>query len=217
MTEYILTNVPLFNNLQNDEIKALTSCVNAKVKKYRRNEILINEGDIIEAIGIVLEGTVQISRFDIDGNRMIVSSVQKDGMFAETYALSQKYESPVIVTATEDTAVMWLNVNRLLITCSSACSFHSKLIRNIIELLTEKNIYLNRKLDLLSKKTLREKILHFLYTYSGFQKNKHFTIPYNRLMMADYLGVDRSALSRELSNMKDEGLIDYSKNTFILL
>lgn len=217
MRDYILTNVPLFYGLKTDEINSLTSCVNAKVKKYKKNEVLINEGDLIEAIGIVIDGTVQISKTDIEGNRLVISSVQKDDMFAETYALSQRHESPVSVIAIEDSIVMWLNVNRLLITCSSACAFHTKLIRNIIEILADKNIYLNRKLDLISKKTLRDKILHFLYSHSGHQKNKHFTIPYNRLAMADYLGVDRSALSRELSKMKDDGLIDYYMNTFILL
>jgi CRP-like cAMP-binding protein len=104
----------------------------------------------------------------------------------------------------------------LLTTCSSACIFHRRLIQNIIELLANKNVYLNRKLDILSKRSLREKILQFLHSYSTSSKERIITIPYNRLAMADYLGVDRSALSRELSKMKADGLIDYHKNTFIL-
>lgn len=214
---YDLTKIVLFEGLDKEEIKILWSCIDAKVKKYKKNEIIVSEGDNVDAIGAVLQGSVQVSRTDIDGNRLVVASIQQYDLFAETYALSKNHESPVMVNATEDSVVLWLNVSKLLTTCSSACIFHRRLIQNIIELLANKNIYLSRKLDILSKKTLREKILQFLHSYSSTSKSRIITIPYNRLAMADYLGVDRSALSRELSKMKEDGLIDYHKSTFILL
>lgn len=214
---YDLTKIVLFEGLDKEEIKNLWSCIDAKVKKYKKNEIIVSEGDNVDAIGAVLQGSVQVSRTDIDGNRLVVASIQQYDLFAETYALSKNHESPVMVNATEDSVVLWLNVSKLLTTCSSACIFHRRLIQNIIELLANKNIYLSRKLDILSKKTLREKILQFLHSYSSTSKSRIITIPYNRLAMADYLGVDRSALSRELSKMKEDGLIDYHKSTFILL
>lgn len=214
---YDLTKIVLFNGLSKDEISTLSSCIDARVKKYRKNEIVISEGDSIDSIGAVLKGSVQVSRADIDGNRLVMASLLQYDLFAETYALSKISESPVMVSATEDSIILWLNVTRLLTTCSSACIFHRRLIQNIIELLANKNFYLSRKLDILSKKTLRDKILQLLYSYSTNHKSKRITLPYNRLAMADYLGVDRSALSRELSKMKADGLIDYHKNTFILL
>jgi CRP-like cAMP-binding protein len=213
---YDLSRIVLFDGLDTDEIKTLWSCIDAKVKKYKKNDIIIFEGEIIGSIGAVLSGSVQVLRTDIDGNRLVVASIQQYDLFAETYALSKNHESPVMVCATEDSVVLWLDVSRLLTTCSSACIFHRRLIQNIIELLANKNVYLNRKLDILSKRSLREKILQFLHSYSTSSKERIITIPYNRLAMADYLGVDRSALSRELSKMKADGLIDYHKNTFIL-
>lgn len=213
---YDLSKIILFKGLKKEEIDTVSSCIDTRIMKYKKNEILISEGDHIESIGAVLEGAVQISRSDIDGNRLVVASVLVNDLFAETFALSKRKESPVMVLATEDSVILWLNVKRVLAMCSSTCAFHTKLIQNIIELLANKNSYLSRKLDILSKKTLRDKIIWFLHSYSSNQKSKMILVPYNRLEMADYLGVDRSALSRELSKMKEEGLIDYQKNLFTI-
>lgn len=212
----ILERVSLFRGIEPGDLSGMLSCLGAVSRKYLKNQSIILAGEEVTSLGIVIAGHVQIVKDDILGNRMIVAGLSAGDIFAETFVCAGIKESPVDVYASDNCSVLWVSIKRIISVCSNACSFHNRLILNILELLATKNLYLNNKMEFLSKRTTREKIM----TYLGFQKEMHksssFVIPLNRNEMADYLCVDRSAMSRELSKLREEGVIDYHKNQFNL-
>ncbi len=191
----------LFNS---DEMAKITPYLSEK--KYKKNEIIYHMLDIPK-IGIVLTGSVNIETIDYLGNTNILSHIQKDEIFAESYALS-KTPMSVYVKACEDCTIQFLD--------SQALNHCPKLQQTLLMVSTQKNIRLSQRIFITSNKTIRDRVLAYL-SYMSIQKNSlSFQIPFNRQQMADYLNVERSALSKELSKMKKEGLLDYNKNTFIL-
>lgn len=212
-----LLNSPLFEGIKNDDIDKLLPCLDATQRTYRKQELLIMSGNTVEFIGIVLKGTVRILREDMFGNRLILGDAEQYDMFGEAFACTYPSSIPYSVIAVEDTTVMWLRFRRITTPCSSTCEFHSTLIENMMKILASKNIFLNRKIEHLSKKSIRLKIMAFLIDQAENSKGLTFSIPFSRSELADYLCVDRSALSRELSKMRDEGLIDLHKNSFKIL
>ncbi len=191
----------LFNPDEMDKITPYLS-----QKKYKKNEIIYHMLDIPK-IGIVVTGSVNIETIDYLGNTNILSHIQKDEIFAESYALS-KTPMSVYVKACEDCTIQFLD--------SQALNHCPKLQQTLLMVSTQKNIRLSQRIFITSNKTIRDRVLAYL-SYMSIQKNSlSFQIPFNRQQMADYLNVERSALSKELSKMKKEGLLDYNKNTFIL-
>lgn len=218
MNEYkILEGISLFHGIGADDLADILRCLNTVRKRYSRNQPLISEGDEIKSLGIILTGSVQIVREDIAGNRMLVAGLAAGDIFAETLACAGVKESPLGVYANEECTVLWVSVVRMVTTCSNACGFHGLLISNLLRLLAEKNLFLNSRMELLSKRSTREKILAYLIAQPGSNKSGPFEIPLNRNEMADYLCIDRSAMSRELGRLRDEGIIDFHKNHFKFL
>lgn len=212
-----LLRSPLFEGIKSDDIDKILPCLDASKRTYWKQESLLMAGDAVEFIGIVLKGTVRILREDMFGNRMILSDAEQYDMFGEAFACTYPNSIPYSVIAVEDTTVMWLRFRRITTPCSSACEFHSTLIENMMKILAGKNIILNRKIEHLSKKSIRSKIMAFLIDQAESTKGLTFNIPFSRSELADYLCVDRSALSRELGRMRDEGLIDMHRNSFKIL
>lgn len=210
-----LTKIALMQGLNEQEISLILNCLQAKIKKYEKGETIFQEGEKIEEIGIIFSGTVTVQRNDYWGNRSIVALLGEMDVFGETFACLNQ-ASDVQVIAEEASEILFLQVNRVLTTCSSSCQFHNRLIRNLLEICARKNYQMNVKVDILSQKTTREKLLTFLSRQAIYLGKQQFEIPFNRQQLADYLSVDRSAMTVELGKLKREGIIDFQKNVFTL-
>ena len=207
----------LFAGIRESDIKTLLDCLSAGQKHFRKNNFIFIAGEKMDSIGIVLEGAVHILREDFWGKRKIVARVEPGGMFGEAFAYADVEELPVSIMAAEDSKVLFINSRRIINPCSSACAFHVSLIKNLTLLLAEKNIALIQKLEYITQPTTREKLLSYLSEQARLVGKNVFSIPFNREELADYLSVERSAMSAELSKMKDDGLVLYHKNHFELL
>lgn len=215
--EGFLTRNTLFSEVKPSEIKTIIVCLAGRVLPFKKGEYVLSLGDAVTKIGIVLSGNLHIIKEDFDGNVNIIASIGSCEVFAEALAFSGVKESPVDVQASEDSEVLLIEYEKIIKQCSNNCTFHSKLIENMLKLLADKNILLNQKIEIMSKRTTREKLL----AYFGFQKqmtkSNKVIIPFNREALAQYLCVDRSALSRELCSMRDDGLISFKKNEFEII
>lgn len=207
----------LFEGIEEDEAETMLDCLSARAPEYPADTWLVRPGDRLDSFGIVLSGCVHIVIEDYWGNTNILKAAGPGDLFALSYACTAKGVSQVGAVAVEDSTVLWMDIRRVLTTCSSACAFHSRLIHNLIEVLAQENASLTGKVEHLSKRTVREKTLSYLSTEARRQGSDHITLPFNRQQMADYLSVERSGLSVVLSKLRDEGLIDYHRNVFHLL
>lgn len=206
----------LFDGIKEDDRSEMLKCLNAKKKQYKKGSTVLGRGGRTSEMGMVLEGSVHMVKDDFWGNRSILGQASPGQMFGEVYACLPWQELEVDVIAAEDTEVLFLDVGRILTVCSSACSFHTRLIRNLLMILAEKNLMLTHKMEHMAQKSTRDKVLSYLSMEAEKQGGPEFAIPFNRQQLADYLSVDRSAMSRELSRMKAEGLLDYHRNRFRL-
>lgn len=216
MKEKIL-GTPLFLGIAEDELDQLLECMRAKKKKYYKNEYIYMSESPVKDIGIVLSGKVGIIREDIFGHRDIIGISGPGELFAEAFVCAELPLMPVSVVASEDTEVAFIEYDRVFTVCEKSCSFHSSLIKNMMHILAHKNINLSNKINCLSQGTLREKILSYLNMEASKCDCDTFEIPFSRQELADYLSVNRSALSRELAHMKEEGLIKYNRNRFSII
>ncbi|WP_352400951.1 Crp/Fnr family transcriptional regulator [Anaerotignum sp.] len=212
----ILKKSPLFSGIETTDIQSMLGCLAAVEKKYDKNELILHQGELVDAMGLVVSGRVHIVKDDFWGNRTILSDVTPAQMFAESFACAKNQELTVSVLAVEPTTVLFLDIRRILNTCSSACVFHTRLIRNLLSVLAEKNLILTGKIDHITKRTTREKLLSYLSAESVKAGSPTFQIPFNRQQLAEYLAVDRSAMSQELSKLQKEDYLTYEKNLFHL-
>ena len=203
---------PLFDGIAYESFADMMACLSARQAKYKKDEFIIIAGDSINFVGLILSGGVQIIKEDSEGRVAILSELAAADIFGETFACSGVSQSPVTVQAATDTEILVLDYKRIVTTCTSACPFHTRLIENMLKLLANKNLMLNQKIEILSKRTTREKLLCYFDAQRGAASR--FSIPFNREELAQYLCVDRSAMSGELGKMRDEGLIKFKKNEF---
>ena len=210
-----LRKTGLFEGISDSEAVSLLSCLDARIKEYDRGEYVIHEGDIPSSVFILLSGSVHIQRDDYWGRRNIISTIFAGEVFGEAYTGNDAMLSDAV--ATERSMVMSLSMVRMLYPCSSSCLFHGTLIRNLYGLLSRRNRNLVRKIGYLSKPSMREKILSYLSDEAKKAGSETFSIPFSREQLASYLSVDRSALSRELSKLQDEGMIRFHRERFTLL
>ncbi|ABX43504.1 Crp/Fnr family transcriptional regulator [Lachnoclostridium phytofermentans] len=213
----LLTNISLFEGIEQNDIGGMLGCLQASKKKFLKNETILRAGEVISQLGIILTGRGQIIREDIMGNRNILSNLEVGDMFAEAFACAGAQRLPFQVVAITDCTVMFLDYRRIVTTCSSSCYFHTSLIHNMMKILAVKNVLLTQKMEHMTKRSTREKLLSYLSEQAAKSNSKIFKVPFNRQELADYLCVDRSAMSNELSKLKDEGLIDFDRSDFRLL
>lgn len=187
-----------------------------KAKKYNKQAIILHAGTPIDSMGFILSGSVIIEQTDIWGNQTIFDRIPSGQIFAETYACVPDELLMVNVVAAEETEILFLKTERILKTCSSSCKFHSRLIHNLLSVMAAKNLTLTRKMSHITSKTIRGRLLSYLSFQALKQRTYTFEIPFNRQQLADYLCVDRSAMSHELSKMQKEGLLSFDKNKFHL-
>lgn len=209
-------HVKLFNNIRAADLPPMLSCLGVKNKEYKKGSIVLHAEDNVDHVGIVLRGAVLIVKEDFAGNRSIVERIGQYEVFGEALACAGIPKSPVTVVAAESNEIMWIQFRRIVNTCSINCMFHAKLIENMMKLLAEKNLQMNQKLEITSKRNIRDKLMAYLIIQAKEARSFDFAIPLNRGELADYLYVDRSALSRELCKMRDEGLIEFNKNHFCI-
>lgn len=218
MKEYfsIIRSSQLFSGISEDELTVMLSCLNAKKENFPKDAFLLRAGDTAESIGFVLSGNVLIIQEDIWGNRNILSKAGPGQTFATAYACAPGSVLQVSVSAETPVAVMFLNVKRVLSMCPSACEHHSRIIRNLLGELAEKNLRFGEKLTHMGQRTTRAKLMSYLSSEAQRLGKYEFGIPFSRQQLADYLAVERSGLSLELGKMRAEGLIDFRRSHFVL-
>lgn len=213
----VLKKCSLFQGVEEENIIPMLGCLDGKAKSFDKRETVFAEGVEAKFVGIVLSGKVQIEKCDIDGNRSIVGTAEASEMFGETFACAGVKKLPVNVVAAEKSEIFFADCKRIICSCSNACEFHNKMIYNLLKTVAEKNIRFNKKLEILSKRTTKEKLMAYLKMLAKEKGTKSFEIPFDRKDLADYLQVDRSGLSSEMSKLADKGIIAYRKNFFELL
>jgi CRP-like cAMP-binding protein len=209
----IIMENPLFVSIKEEEVEALLDCLGAEPSEVPKDGFALMAGDRPNFIGIVLEGKLQISREDAEGNRALLDTLHPGHFFGETLVCARVEHSPVNIVAVAPTKILKLDFQRLLTVCPNACVFHSTIIQNMLGVIARKNLLLQARMELLDQKTIRERVLGYLSRYQK-RHGEAFVVPLNRNELADYLSVDRSALSRELGRLQDEGVLQYHKNTF---
>ena len=213
----ILKRTKLFSGVGEEDIASLLSCLGARKKEYKKGEYILREGERISDIFILVEGKIHIQKDDYWGNRSILSVISVGEMFGEGYAAPESGALLNDVVAVEDSSVIFFDVKRILTTCSSACRFHNMIVQNMFFAISDKNRKLVQKLGHMSGRTTRAKLISYLSEEAKRQGSSAFTVPFNRQQLADYLCVDRSAMSNELCKMRDEGMIKFEKSRFELL
>lgn len=210
----ILKKCILFKGIEEDEILSMLSCLDARVVDARKGEYIFSEGEAAKYVGIVLTGEAQIVRNDFFGNRTIVAAIMPGELFGESFACAEVEELPVSVAASENSEIMLIDCKRIITTCSSSCRFHNMIIHNLLQVLATKNLAFNKKIEITSKRTTRDKLMTYLLSQAKIHGSSSFEIPFDRQELADYLGVERSAMSKEISKMKEDGLIECERSWF---
>lgn len=213
----ILRKCALFNQIEDENLITLLSCLGARVETFGKKYTIFAEGNPAKYIGIVLSGSAQIVRIDYYGNRSIVAGVEPAEVFGEAFACAEVPAIPVTIIANEPCAVMLIDCYRILHACTNSCGFHQQMIFNLMKNLATKNIMFHQKIEITSKRSTREKLLAYLLMYAKKAGSNRFTIPFDRQELADYLEVDRSGLSAEISKLRKEGILESKRNRFHLL
>ena len=213
----VLRMCPLFAQVADGDIPGMLGCLGAVVREIRKGQYVLAEGEPAIYVGILLEGSAYVEKQDFYGNRSIVSRVARGDLFGESFACAGVAEMPVSVVANEDGKVMLIPCQRITVGCANACAHHSQMIYNLLQIVAVKNLEFHQKLEITANRTTREKLMAYLQLQAKQQGSDTFTIPYDRQGLADYLGVERSAMSAELSKLRKDGVIDFSRSKFILL
>lgn len=219
MKQYIpvLQKTQLFSGIGEEETEAMLNCLQARLRSYKKGEFVLRQGERLDKIMVLAEGKLHIQRDDHWGNRSIINMISPSEMFGEAFAAPESGAILNDVLAVEDSVVLLFDVNRMITVCPSACRYHSKVVQNLFCAISEKNRKLVQKLGYMSERTTRGKLIAYLSDEAKRHNSSEFTIPFNRQQLADYLSVDRSAMSAELCRMRDEGLLKFQKNRFVLL
>ena len=213
----ILKKCSLFYDIDDESLLRMLHCLGARVEFFDKKYTVFAEGTVTKYIGIVLSGSVHSIHFDYYGNRSIIDIAGESEIFCESFACAETNAIPVSIIADEPSEIMLVDCSHILHTCHNNCGHHQKLIYNLMKGIAEKNVSLHRRLDVTSKRTTRDKLLAYLMSEAKRKGSNYFEIPFDRQELADYLEVDRSGLSAEISKMKKEGLIDCNKSCFKLL
>ena len=210
-------NSPLFAGIAPEDRKAMLHCTGYHIGTYGKGEIVAFETDTIRHVGIVISGAVDMVKEDIWGNKTMLVRMGKNEVFGETFACGEDSTAVVSFVVSEDARILFMPFCKMMHTCSNTCEFHQRLTENMVKVIASKNRELMRKVEVVSKRTIREKILTYLSLQAQLQNSRYFEIPLGRVELAEYLCVDRSALTRELAKMREDGLIDFDRNCFKML
>ena len=217
METSFLTGTPLFCGVEEGAVEEILTCLEAERRRFAKGQVIYRAGDTVRELGLVLSGSVSIENDDFWGNRSILDRVEPGQVFAETYACVPGEPLMVSAVAAEPSEILFLTAARLLAPCGRGCAFHALLVRNLVAISAQKNLRLSRRIFHTSAKTIRGRLLSYLSYQASRAGEVEFDIPFNRQQLADYLGLDRSALSAELGKMRREGLLEVDRQHFRLL
>jgi len=212
----ILRACSLFNQIRDEHLLTMLTCLGAKVERFDKKYTVFAEGNPAKYIGIVLSGSVQIEQIDYYGNRSILGSVEPSQLFLEAFACAEVPAIPVTVIANEPSEIMLIDCSHILHTCQNNCGFHQQMIFNLMKDMAVKNLMFHQKMEITSKRSTREKLMTYLMLQAKKAGSSSFDIPFDRQELADYLEVDRSGLSAEISKLRNEGILDCRKKHFEL-
>ncbi|OJF75818.1 MAG: hypothetical protein BKP49_10160 [Treponema sp. CETP13] len=223
----VLMHNDLFRGINKEDLTSMLSCLEFKVKKYSKGTPIFTAGEVRKEgfpLGIIADGKIELERNDYWGYHSILQTLTTGQTFAEAAACSGLSVFPISIRASEDTIILFGNYKKMTTTCKNACHHHTQLIQNMIQVLASKNFFLTQKIDHLSRRTTREKIISYLSDIAlrkgcvsdNVKNGFSFEIPYNRQQLADFLAVERSALSATLGKLKKDGIISFNKNHFTL-
>ena len=213
----VLLRCPLFEGIGPKDARAMLGCLGARTVEAARGASIFLEGSPAEYVGIVLSGAAQVLRDDFYGNRAIQAVLQPGELFGETFACAGLDRLPVAVEAAQPSRILLIRLRRITETCSNACEFHNRMVMNLLKAMAAKNLQLNRKIEITSRRTTREKLMAYLLNQARLAQSGSFTIPFDRQALADYLCVERSALSAEIGRLRREGVLESEKSHFKLL
>lgn len=208
---------PLFDGVSADELNSMIHCLNPQRRNFAKGERIYDYGQVDADIGLVRSGQVHVVKEDFWGNCSILAEAGPGEVFGEAYAAAPGVPVEVAVDAVKPSEIIFLGMQPLLTTCSNACPFHNRMISNLLGIMARRNLQLTRKLECMAQRTTRDKLLTYLSGEAKRRQSAKFTIPFNRQQLADYLSVDRSAMSTELGRLRDEGVLRFHKNEFELL
>lgn len=206
----------IFSGIAGEELESMLRCLDAKTVHFSKGAYILRSGDTVESLGLMVAGTAFIIQEDFWGNRNILSSIEQGQCFGETFACAPGAVLNVSVVTQSQATVLFLNVKRILTMCPSTCAHHSRIIRNLLSDLANKNLHFNEKVTHLGQRTTRAKLLSYLSAEAQRHNSAEFDIPFSRQQLADYLSVERSGLSLELCKLRDEGLLEFHKSHFLL-
>lgn len=210
-----MLQIDLFENVQNNEVLELLKCIGIKTKVFRKNAFILKAGSKIDYLAVILGGRAVMSKTDSFGKQTVIEELKMNDIFGHNIVCCGLDKSPVDVIAENECEVLFLPFEKVVTPCAKLCPYHLQLIKNVMKMISKRNSLLNDKIDIIGQKTTRDKIMALLETYHNGQRV--FSIPYTREEMAKFLCVDRSAMSRELCRMRDEGILKFSKNHFEIL
>ena len=219
MKKYIpvLKRSRLFSGVGENDIEAMLSCLGARIHSYKKGEYVFEQGADIDKIAVLAEGELHVQRDDYWGKRSLLNTVAVGEMFGEAHMAPESGPAIYDLVAATDSLVIFFDPKKVITTCSNACRFHAMVVQNLFYAFAEKNHSLVQKLSHISQRSTREKLISYLSEQARQQSSASFTIPFNRQQLADFLSVDRSAMSKELCKMRDEGLLTFDKNSFTLM
>ena len=212
----VLERCSLFDGIRKEDFSGMLGCLGAKKLQVIKVQTVLHEGESTTHIGIVLPGAVRLVREDYYGNRSIVAHIGEAELFGETYACAGSSALPISIVADVNSVILLMDCRRITVSCCNACTFHSRMIFNLLRLVAVKSLVFDQKIQVISKRTTREKLMAYLLNQAKLQGSNDFFIPYDRQELADYLEVDRSGLSSEISKLRREGVLESEKNRFIL-
>lgn len=211
-----IKELPLFHGIKQDDIISMLQCLAPKICNYSKNQCIVNSGETIDRFGIILEGEATIIKEDVQGNRIIMSVVKKGDLFGEMLVFSSRKIWPATVIVQTSCKVLFLTNSDIIARCGKMCSWHTLMLQNFMKIISDKALMLNKKVEYLSIKSIRGKICTYLFEQYQKNKNTNLVLPLKRNELADFLNVSRPSMSREICQMRDEGIIDFHLSTFVI-
>lgn len=212
-----LRHTKLFSGVGEEEILAMVNCLGFKIGEIKKGEYVFRAGEHIHEVALLVEGSLFIQKDDYWGNRSVINKVVAGDTFGEAYAMPDSEVLLNDILALEDSVVLFFDINRVLTVCSNSCKFHTRIIQNLLQSISARNRMLTQKINYMAQRSLRDKLIAYLSAQSQLNGSSSFDIPFNRQQLADFLSVDRSAMSNELCKMRDAGMLRFSHNHFELI
>ncbi len=194
----------IFEGINDEDITKMLKCFEARRMQFKKDRTIVTNIINVKTIGIMLKGTANMIRYDYNGNRSIIEKLEENSVFGEVFS---RLGNDISVVATSDCEILFIDYEHLVKRCKKGCSYHCTLTNNVLRILSSKIVELNQRLEILSKRSIRDKLLSYFELLANDKPNRIFLLPFSYTELADYLSVDRSAMMREIKNLKEDGFI----------